>query len=283
MSGTSASIVRHLSPAVARSWLLVPADRAAADVATAEASPADVVILDLEDGVAAPTRVAARAAVARRLSQDQQPAWVRINDVTTADWAQDLDLLAAAPVQSVAGVVLAKAENGAQIEATAARLPYGTPVVALIESAVGLDNAGEIARSWPTMRLAFGSGDFCRDTKIASDPLSLSYARSQLVIASRVARIAAPVDGPTIAGDDEGLHGATVVAGAAGMSGKLCLDVGDTAVINAALSPTAEQLSWSSEVIGRLGEDGAHVQQSSDRPMLKRALHIRQQAVIFGY
>ncbi len=84
MSYALAGTGHHLSPAVARSWLLVPADRGD-DVAAAEASPADAVVLDLEDGVAAQKRAVARAAVAHRL-QSRRPVWVRISDTTTDDW-----------------------------------------------------------------------------------------------------------------------------------------------------------------------------------------------------
>lgn len=84
-----------LPAAVARSWLLVPAGRDD-DVAAAEASAADAVVLDLEDGVADRNRAAARCTVARRL-QMQHPVWVRISDITTGDWALDLDMLATAP------------------------------------------------------------------------------------------------------------------------------------------------------------------------------------------
>lgn len=82
-------------------------------------------------------------------------------------------------------------------------------MIALIETAIGLANAREIARVPTTLRLAFGSGDFCRDTGITGDPLSLAYTRSQLVIASRVERIAAPIDGPTPTDDDDQLRSAT--------------------------------------------------------------------------
>jgi len=112
--------------------------------------------------------------------------------------------------------VLAKAETGEHIEVTAARLPRDVPVVALIETAIGLANVREVARSPATLRLAFGSGDFCRDTGISADPLSLAYPRSQLVIASRVERIAPPIDGPTTTTDDEVLLSATATGRAAG-------------------------------------------------------------------
>lgn len=65
------------------------------------------------------------------------------------------------------------------------------------------------------------------------------------------------------------------------MTGKLCLHPDQTEQINAALSPSTDEVAWAHAVITRLGEDGAHVQQSSDRPMLKRALHILEQALTF--
>jgi citrate lyase subunit beta / citryl-CoA lyase len=172
MSRALASTGLHLSPAVARSWLLVPADRDV-DVAVAEASVADAIILDLEDGVSAQNRAAARQVVTRRLHS--------------------------------------------------ARLPNSTPVVALIESAASLDNARDIARSGPTLR-------FIRQRRL----LPRHRHHPGRVIASRVERIAPPVDGPTIVRDDDALHSATAIAGAAGMTGKLCLHAGEAAVINTA-------------------------------------------------
>lgn len=73
--------------------------------------------------------------------------WVRISDKITGDWALNLKMLAAAPPGAVAGVVLAQVESGEQVTQTAALLPHGTPVVALIETAVGLVNVTAIARS----------------------------------------------------------------------------------------------------------------------------------------
>jgi citrate lyase subunit beta/citryl-CoA lyase len=262
--------------ALARTWLLT----AAADPAVIAASAscgADVVVLDLEDGVADRDKPAARHHTARRLD-DGHTAWVRINDATTSHWAEDLRMLA--DTGRLGGVMLAKSEHAEQVEATAERLPAGTAIVALIESALGLEEARPIARAAATARLAFGSGDFRRDTGAGADPVSLAYARSRLVVASRAERIAPPIDGPTHADTD--LIAGVAVGVAAGMTGKLCLRPDHIASISTALSPTAHDIDWAETVIARLGVDGAHVTDGSDRPKLARALRIRQLATAFA-
>lgn len=267
---------RSIPPTRARSWLLA----SAADpetVARADASTADVVIIDLEDGVPDTDKDSARRYIHRRLS-DAHPTWVRINDVTTPDWAHDLEMLADAPAP--AGIVLAKTESADQVEVTAARLGRNIPIVALIESALGLENARSIAAT-ETLRLAFGSGDFRLDTGTGTDPLALAYARSRLVVASRAENIAGPIDGPTLTDNDTPLRAGLEVGISAGMTGKLCLRPEHTEAINLALAPTHEQMSWAQKVIERLGEDGSGVRNGSERPQLARALRIRSLAHTF--
>ncbi|CAG7598914.1 hypothetical protein E143388_04713 [Rhodococcus opacus] len=73
--------------------------------------------------------------------------------------------------------MLAKCESAEHVTETAARLPARTPVMALVESALGIERAYDIASAQPTSRLAFGSGDFRRDTGAADLAPALSYAR----------------------------------------------------------------------------------------------------------
>ena len=102
-------------------------------------------------------------------------AWVRINDITTPYWEQDLAALSR--VGPLRGIMLAKTEHPDHITKTAMMAPAGTPVVALIESAVGIMNANDIARAPGVFRLAFGVGDFRRDTGVSADPMALAFAR----------------------------------------------------------------------------------------------------------
>ncbi|KAF0958328.1 hypothetical protein MLGJGCBP_08583 [Rhodococcus sp. T7] len=138
-------------------------------------------------------RPGARRSVAEWLSGDGA-AWVRINAATTQDWPADVDALRGLP--GLQGVMLAKSESGQQVRDTSDRLGAAVPVLALVESALGIEFAYDIASEAATLRLAFGSGDFRRDTGAGAEPDALAYARGRLVVASAAAGIAAPIDGP---------------------------------------------------------------------------------------
>lgn len=205
--------------------------------AVESAGDADVVVLDIEDGLPDSQKSAGRRAVAQWLG-DGGRAWVRINSAGTPFW--DADLTELAPAPGLAGVMLAKTESADDVAATAARLPAGTPIVALVESALGIESALEIARS--CSRIAFGVGDFRRDTGMSADPMVLAYPRSRLVVASRAAGLPAPIDGPTLRDQTRHLARETEVAKSCGMSGRLCLDPAHAETINTLLSPSALEI-----------------------------------------
>lgn len=271
-------VASGVAPDRARSWLLVPATKPET-FGDAVASGVDAVILDIEDAVAPAKKPAAREAVVRWLGEGNS-AWVRINDATTSYWADDLAALSGLP--GLVGVMLAKTESGGQVEATAARLAPGTPILALVESAMGLEAATEIARADSTFRLAFGSGDFRRDTGMSDDPLAMAYPRSRLVVSSRAARIPGPIDGPTLTANDSILGRDAALTLSMGMTGKLCMHSEQAAIVNRELAPSPTDVSWAHDVIDALGADGAHVKDGSDLPRLAKALKINELAEIFG-
>ncbi len=274
MTRTSAPRAAVVPAIHARSWLLVPGSRPDAFHAAVN-SAADAVIFDLEDGVIPSAKYEAREHVTRFLS-DGGTGWVRINNVATADWAADLASLADLP--GLSGVMLAKTESAEQVDRTAAELP-GIPVLALVESARGIEFAFDIASAEATVRLAFGTGDFRRDTNMSAD--ALGYPRSRLVVASRAAGIAAPIDGPCITGPAD-LPSELAVTKSTGMSGKLCMHARDTAAVNHALSPQPDEIAWAAEIISRLGAAGENVVDGSDLPKLARAHRINHMAGVFA-
>lgn len=242
--------VRKPHWSLARTWLLqpgIPAGSEAYD--TAIASSADAVVLDIEDGLPDVQKPAGRLAVAEWLDTGAQ-GWVRINGTSTPAWSADLDALTGS--RGLTGVMLAKTESAAEVAATAARLPAGTPVVALVESALGVESVSDIARAPGCARIAFGVGDFRRDTGMSEDPLVLAYARARLVIASRAAGLPAPIDGPTLRGQMRHLARETAVAKAAGMTGRLCLDLEHAETINRLLSPSALDIDEARDTLARL-------------------------------
>jgi citrate lyase subunit beta / citryl-CoA lyase len=229
---------------LARTWLLQPG---APGFETAVDTDSDVVVLDIEDGLPESQRADGRRAVGEWLGGSGS-AWVRINNASSAAWHADLDAVASEP--GLAGVMLAKTESADDVAATAARLPAGTPVVALVESALGIESAFDIARA--CSRIAFGIGDFRRDTGMCADPMVLAYPRARLVIASRAAGLPAPIDGPTLRDQVRNLARDTGVAKSAGMTGRLCLDAAHAETINTLLSPSALEIDEARSTLSRL-------------------------------
>ncbi|SDQ62929.1 CoA ester lyase [Quadrisphaera sp. DSM 44207] len=263
---------------IARSWLLVNAHRRELFDA-ARASRADQVILDVEDAVDPKHKAQAREGVIEWLSRGNR-AWVRINDRSTQFWHDDVSELAGTP--GLVGVMLAKTEAAEHVTETFDRLGGTTPVLALIESAVGIEEAVTIARARGAFRLAFGSGDYRRDTGTSADDLAMAYPRSRLVIASRIGGLPGPIDGPTVGTSHAVLREQSGTTVALGLTGKLCLQVEQVPVVNEVISPTPSDVSWARDFIAGFVADGEVVRDGSDLPRLARARKIEDLATAFG-
>jgi citrate lyase subunit beta / citryl-CoA lyase len=271
-----ADIGSRIDPVLARSWLLVNGaheDR----FAPAARSRADIVVLDLEDAVAPKAKSAARDNVIRWLNAGNAD-WVRINGFGTPWWADDLDILANT---SVGGVMLAMVESVDHVTETARRLP-NVPIVALVETARGLERITEIAAAKGTFRLAFGIGDFRRDTGFGEEPATLAYARSRFTIAAKAAHLPSAIDGPTIGSTALRLIEATAVSTEFGMTGKICLTPDQCSVVNEGLSPSQDEISWAKEFFAEFDRDGGEIRNGSDLPRIARAKKILDLARAYG-
>jgi citrate lyase subunit beta/citryl-CoA lyase len=267
-----------VSAEISRSWLLVAGTRPET-FDEAQSSRADQIILDIEDAVDPALKPKAREDVVAWLS-DGGSAWVRINDRTSDFWSDDLDALVGVP--GLRGVMLAKTEAGAQVSETFDRLKASAPVIALIESALGIEDSTEIARARGAYRLAFGSGDYRRDTGTSADELAMAYPRSRLVIASRVGGLPGPIDGPTVGHSHPVLREQSQVAVSLGMTGKLCLDTEQLPIINEAISPTRSDVAWARDFLQDFEARGRVIRDGSDLPRLGRAQKIDKLARAFG-
>lgn len=263
---------------LSRSVLLVGASDASVFPA-ALASEADSVIFDIEDGLPEDQKQQGRESVVEALNGGAG-AWVRINDIGSEHWREDLEALAEA--KNLRGLMLAKTEHPDHITRTAMMMPAGTPVIALIESAVGLVNANDIARAPGVFRLAFGVGDFRRDTGASDDPMALAFARSALVVASRVGLLPGPIDGPTVGAQGEELQEACRVAQSMGMTGKLTLDPGQTDGINHGLAPSEQEIAWARELIAQYETGDTGAMDGSYLPRLARARKVSDLAKTYG-
>ncbi|MCW2535004.1 MAG: putative citrate lyase beta chain [Modestobacter sp.] len=269
---------RNVEPEIARSWLLVNGARNEL-FDPAHESRADQVVLDIEDAVDPARKPEARTSVATWLT-GQKRAWVRINDRSTPFWADDVAELAGLP--GLAGVMLAKTEAAEHVTETFDRLGGNTPVLALVESALGIEEAVRIASARGAFRLAFGSGDYRRDTGTSADDLAMAYPRSRLVVASRVGGLPGPIDGPTVSTSHPVLREQTAVTVSLGLTGKLCLDMEQLPVINEVISPAPSDVAWARDFLADFDARGQVIRDGSDLPRLGRARKIEKLATAFG-
>src|SRR5665213_2024094 len=261
----------------ARSLLFVPGDRPDR-FEKAVASGADAVICDLEDAVPDKHKDTARANVARWLSRTGV-ACVRIKAMDSPYF--DADCAALAQLPGLLGVLVPKAAEPVGFAALNAALGSDVRIVALIETALGIHRAYEIAATPGVARLAFGSIDFALDAGATEDDLSLLYARSALVVASRAANLAAPIDGVTTSLDDDELVRADASkARRLGFGGKLCVHPRQVGAANNAFTPTDDEVRWASRVVENATDAGASRVDGLmvDKPVAERARRILKQA-----
>lgn len=218
-------------------WLYVPADRPDR-VEKALASAAHAVIVDLEDGVAASGKDAARANLAALLSERRdKPVYVRVNGV------HELDLVAPLAID---GPILPKVERADDV-------PDGVQVNALIETALGVENAFAIA-SHPSVRgISLGESDLRSQT----GALDLDWARSRIVNAAVAAGLQRPPQSvyPHVR-DLDGLARSSRRGRELGHLGRAAIHPDQLPVIEQAYLPTNDEVERARATIARL-EEGA--------------------------
>lgn len=252
--------------------LFVPGDRPER-YRKAASSGTDAIIIDLEDAVAPDAKSTAREAVsAAGPLLDSIAVFVRINGVGTPWHADDIRALSTLPVS---GIMLPKAECAADIVSISAAVP-GTPIIALIETAAGLAAARAIACAQSTGRLAFGSIDFCADVGTQHTRDALLLARSEIVLASRLGGLLAPLDGVTTSIEDAYLiKDDATYANMLGFGGKLCIHPRQLVSARAGFLPSPEDVTWAEMVIAADNEGAVRVNGAMvDAPVRARAQKI---------
>lgn len=270
----------ELPAKLSRSWLLVNAAHPNT-FATAQASEADSVIFDLEAAVPEESKDSARDNIVNALSTGMD-GWVRINSITTPTWEKDLDALNGLP--GLKGIMLPNTEEPNQVTLTAMRAGAGIPVLALIETAIGIEAATRIAQAPGTFRLALGTNDFRKDTGVGDDPMALAYARSRLVVATRVGGLPGAIDGPSpaSAGSKDLIHdcGWTMKMG---MTGKLVLHAQQVETVNDALAPSEDDRKWARKMLEEARTAGNDaIADGSYLPRLSRAKKIARLSDSYG-
>jgi citrate lyase subunit beta/citryl-CoA lyase len=234
--------------------LYVPADRPDR-VAKALATAADVVIVDLEDAVAPAHKAAARAAATGLLTEHPGAlprVQVRVNDVRTPDGRADLRELGALAA-GTAGLRLPKIESATEVLAVAEALP-GVPLHPLIESALGVERAFEIATASDAVAsVGLGEADLRADLRVTGDD-GLAWVRSRIVVAARAAGLPAPAQSVhTDVRDLAGLAASCRVGRAMGFRGRAAIHPAQLPVIAEAYRPTEAEVAAAREVVAAAG------------------------------
>lgn len=243
-----ASIVKKFSNI--KTWLFVPATRIDR-VEKAFASGTDAVIVDLEDAVATTDKVRARKDLQVYYnSQAYQPIWVRINKTGSEEFFKDVVLCQKMP--NLAGVLLAKAEQASDIESV--HQLTDLPVIALIETALGLYQIDSMAKSAGLLAFSYGFLDLCNDLQVhvgtAAADVIANQIRYQLLLTSKAHQLLAPIDTVyTDFNDGKGLGQRVQLWSQMGMSGMLCIHPKQVATVKQSLQPTDADIEFARRVI----------------------------------
>jgi citrate lyase subunit beta/citryl-CoA lyase len=277
-----------------RSPLFAPGD-SARKAEKALASPADAVILDLEDSVAPAAKPHARALVAALLPTiGARHVIVRINPRDTEWYLADLAAIVAGRPTAImlpkctGAADLAALDHHLEVLETAAGLPVGgidvLPIVT--ETAASVLGLPGMAAAAPRVRaFCFGAEDLSADLGIAprradhSYPAAVAQARAAVLVAAAAAGLPAldtPWPDPR---DPAGLAREAATAAEDGFAGKLCIHPDQIAAVNAAFTPDPARMAWARTVrdafaanpqAGVFLLDGKMI----DRPHLKLAQRI---------
>ncbi|MBV9320856.1 MAG: CoA ester lyase [Mycobacterium sp.] len=269
--------LQHPGPA----WLFCPADRP--ERFEKAAAAADVVILDLEDGVAAADRNAARGAVVD-VPLDPGRTVVRVNPFGTTDQQRDLEALARTRYDTV---MLPKCEGPEQVSALAP-----LDVVVLVESPLGALNVTDSVRVDNAVAVMWGAEDLFAVLGGTANRYPdgtyrevARHVRSHSLLAAKAhGRLA--LDSVYLDIKDlDGLRSEVDDAVAVGFDAKVAIHPSQLAVIRAGYAPSPAQVQWARHVLAAaVDERGVFAFEGImvDAPVLRRAERIVQLAADSG-
>ena len=222
----------------------------------------DAVILDLEDAVSPDEKDAARILVRHTiqgLGFQGVEIIIRINSIDTDYWKADLDeviplkpALIMPPKTSCAADVLAVDAYISELEDKLGFERNTVKLIPLIETAMGVENAFQIASATKRVAALFLGGEDltadlrCKRTKEGNE---INYARTRLVCAARAAGVDVYDTPFTDVNDDEGIWTDAEYAKSLGFTGKSAISPRHVSVINSVFSPSQKDIDYAYEVM----------------------------------
>ena len=240
----------------------------------ASKTSADAVFLDLEDAVAADEKQTARNAL--KTATSTTPLWVRVNDVRSSYFEEDLAYLRQCNFSEnkLRGLLLPKLETLDDIDLIFEKLGKVTPLLGFIETAKGLSQCDTLLTHPHLLTVIFGNLDFALDCGAKPTKEALLFARSRLIIAAKTADKPAPLDGVTADFRDEALLASDLEHAAnLGFGGRLCIHPSQTEPTLKAFMPTQNEIDRAREIVEAAGDHlVAQLNgQMIDRPVIEQA------------
>jgi citrate lyase subunit beta/citryl-CoA lyase len=262
----------------------------------------DAVIFDLEDAVSPAEKDAARILVRNAMKYMDFSGCetiVRVNSIDTAYWQKDLDEILP---QKPALILLPKtgcAEDVKTVDAYMSQLEEklgleqgSVGLIPLIETALGVENAYQIASACSRVKAIFLGGEDltadlrCKRTKEGQE---IFYARSRMVVAARAAGVEVYDTPFTDVNDDEGIYTDAQLAKSLGFTGKASISPRHVKAINEVFSPSMKDIDYAYEVMEaiRIGKEqgkGAVSLRGKmiDAPIVARAQQTIDAAIALG-
>lgn len=239
-------------------------------IVNGEVLGADAVILDLEDAVSPAEKDSARILVRNAISRmgfGGCEVIVRINSTDTDFWKKDLDYIIPVKPSLIMPPKTGCAEDVRRVDAyiTALEEKLGMEknsvgLIPLIETALGVENAYQIASASPRVRAIFLGGEDltadlrCKRTKAGNE---IAYARSRMVCAARAAGVEVYDTPFTDVNDDEGIYTDAEYAKSLGFTGKSAISPRHVQAINEVFSPSQKDIDYAYEVMQaiRIGKE----------------------------
>lgn len=255
---------------------------------------ADSIILDLEDAVSPEEKDAARLLVShslKALNFGRCEIIIRINSLDTPYWEDDLEKIVPLepdvimPTKVSGGDYIKRLDSKiSEIEGKNGIEARKTKIIPLLETAIGIENAFEIAKASSRMdALCLGAEDLTADLRCerTRGGFEIQYARSRLVNAARAAGIEA-YDTPFTAIEDmDGLLQDTLTAKALGFSGKGVIHPKHVETVNRVFSPSEKEIRYAKDVFAaieeaeRLGKGAISLRgKMIDAPIVQRARRV---------
>jgi citrate lyase subunit beta / citryl-CoA lyase len=239
-----------------RSLLFMPGSNPRA-LEKARSLPADGLIIDLEDAVAAEAKEEARAIVAAALvagGYGGREIVLRVNQLDTPWGHADLAAAATLPIDAV---LLPKVESADRVRVSVSLLdalgaPERLDVWCMIETPLGILEASQIAAASPRLAvLVLGTSDLTKDLHAVAtrDRLPLITALGLTMLAARAHGLAI-LDGVHLdLSDEEGFALVCRQGRELGFDGKTVIHPLQIGPANAAFAPSAAEIEWSRRII----------------------------------